>query len=687
MEENLTFQLLKYQFLNGCEKVVCNNPLCLSNPDSLLHTKTKEEKIKMAELYSDPEDITKLCDGLPLRFTCKKCFHAVVFFDTWAKSLKQPIHVSQAQAFLQSVFGQPEFAGYILLQENVALSKTNPSIDEINFTSFISKLSSEPALTDILMNHIKNTINYIHTNINSMKFSTIRLLLIIFYFPCLLDSQKNPTLLPLAMHLVRLLNQKCKLIFKLYLSQLTELRRKMITMSHQYIVILGGSKSQPQFYSHEIELVLQTMQIMHDANLMADNPLPPQFFVSQEINDSIDINVEMLYPKNSHPFTFFQYPFILSLKNKAHAAKSEMRNMLRKLILNGESKHMRLKVRRQYIVADSVQQILAQSGHAFVRKLRVTFNGEKAVDAGGPSREFLYLLSEKLLSPDYGMFVHVNGVKWFSPTTLEGDRSFFLVGTVLGLANRNNVILPVRFPHVLYKKLLNPNPYLTLGDLCEVLPEVGKSLQSILEMRAVGEDVSSLALTFETTIECFGQNVSVPLIDGMGGVEVTNENVEQYINAYVNFELESRIKTSFEAFKRGFDLAYPGKIYRTLDPAEIDIIVSGEEVYDWAALKTTTKYVNATEKSRPIHYFWDIFDSLSQKEKMGLLKFITGSDRTPYGGLKNVKITINVTKDIAKLPTAHTCFNILDLPNYTTEKEMREKIIYATYETEGFGLV
>ena len=687
MEENLTFQLLKYQFLNGCEKVTCNNPLCLSNPDSLLHTKTKKERIKMAEFYSDPEDITKLCDGLPLRYTVKKCFHAVVFFDTWAKSLKDQIHLSQAQAFLQSIFGQPEFAGYILLQENVSLSKTNPSIDEINFMTFVSKLSTEPALNDILNNYIKNALKYIQSNINSMKYSTIRLLLILFYFPNLLDSPKNPTLLPMALHLIRQLNQKCKSIFKMYLSRLTELRRKMITISHQYIAILAGSKSQQQLYSHEIEMVLQTMQIMHDANQMADNPLPPQFFVNQLINDGVDINIEILYPKNSHAFTFFQYPFILSLKAKVHAGKSEMRNMLRKLILNGESKHMRLKVRRQFIVADSVQQILAQSGHAFVRKLRVTFDGEKAVDAGGPSREFLYLLSEKLLSPDYGMFVHVNGVKWFSPTTLEGDRSFFLVGTVLGLAIRNNVILPIRFPRVLYKKLLNPNPYLTLGDLSEVLPEVGKSLQSILEMRAVGEDVSSLDLTFETTIECFGQNVSVPLIEGMGGVEVTNENVEQYINAYVNFELDSRIKTSFEAFKRGFDLACPGKIYRTLDPAEIDIIVSGEEVYDWAALKTTTKYANATEKSRAIHYFWDIFDSLTQKEKMGLLKFITGSDRTPYGGLKNLKITINVTKDIGKLPTAHTCFNILDLPNYPTQNEMRDKIIYATFETEGFGLV
>jgi E3 ubiquitin-protein ligase HUWE1 len=39
-----------------------------------------------------------------------------------------------------------------------------------------------------------------------------------------------------------------------------------------------------------------------------------------------------------------------------------------------------------------------------------------------------------------------------------------------------------------------------------------------------------------------------------------------------------------------------------------------------------------------------------------------------------------------KLPTAHTCFNQLDLPEYATEELMREKLLLAIKEgSEGFG--
>ena len=38
------------------------------------------------------------------------------------------------------------------------------------------------------------------------------------------------------------------------------------------------------------------------------------------------------------------------------------------------------------------------------------------------------------------------------------------------------------------------------------------------------------------------------------------------------------------------------------------------------------------------------------------------------------------------LPTAHTCFNQLDLPEYSTEDTLREKLMYAVKEgSEGFG--
>lgn len=38
------------------------------------------------------------------------------------------------------------------------------------------------------------------------------------------------------------------------------------------------------------------------------------------------------------------------------------------------------------------------------------------------------------------------------------------------------------------------------------------------------------------------------------------------------------------------------------------------------------------------------------------------------------------------LPTAHTCFNQLDLPEYESEEQMREKLVIAIREgSEGFG--
>ena len=40
-----------------------------------------------------------------------------------------------------------------------------------------------------------------------------------------------------------------------------------------------------------------------------------------------------------------------------------------------------------------------------------------------------------------------------------------------------------------------------------------------------------------------------------------------------------------------------------------------------------------------------------------------------------------------KLPVAHTCFNILELPPYHSEERMKNKLLQAIHFTEGFGLV
>ena len=58
------------------------------------------------------------------------------------------------------------------------------------------------------------------------------------------------------------------------------------------------------------------------------------------------------------------------------------------------------------------------------------------------------------------MFKYMENTRtfWFSHLSIELDTEFRLVGSVLGLAIYNGVILDLHFPPVVYKKLLHGKP-------------------------------------------------------------------------------------------------------------------------------------------------------------------------------------------------------------------------------------
>jgi ubiquitin-protein ligase E3 A len=64
-----------------------------------------------------------------------------------------------------------------------------------------------------------------------------------------------------------------------------------------------------------------------------------------------------------------------------------------------------------------------------------------------------------------------------------------------------------------------------------------------------------------------------------------------------------------------------------------------------------------------------------------------GSDRAPIGGLGNMKCVIQRDgADSDKLPTSHTCFNTLLLPEYCSRAKMLDRLKLAIMNAEGFGL-
>ncbi|CDJ49815.1 hypothetical protein EBH_0028800 [Eimeria brunetti] len=79
--------------------------------------------------------------------------------------------------------------------------------------------------------------------------------------------------------------------------------------------------------------------------------------------------------------------------------------------------------------------------------------------------------------------------------------------------------------------------------------------------------------------------------------------------------------------------------------------------------------------------------------KAAFLQFVTGTSRVPIGGFKNLigmrgpqKFSIQKAYGEDRLPSAHTCFNQLDLPAYSSKAVLREKLLLAITEgREGFG--
>lgn len=63
-----------------------------------------------------------------------------------------------------------------------------------------------------------------------------------------------------------------------------------------------------------------------------------------------------------------------------------------------------------------------------------------------------------------------------------------------------------------------------------------------------------------------------------------------------------------------------------------------------------------------------VVHALPLPDKKRFLKFVTGSDRAPVGGLGNLRITVQREADSERLPTTHTCFNTLVLPQYGSRR-------------------
>ncbi|KAJ7562478.1 hypothetical protein O6H91_03G070600 [Diphasiastrum complanatum] len=469
---------------------------------------------------------------------------------------------------------------------------------------------------------------------------------------------------------------------------------RLVAVAQQFITI--------QLYeSHQVnDLVVwgvEMLALLHSANEASQCIGHTSFYNDAVNNEDFDIKEDFKRWRQPerYPFSFCKYPFVYDTSSKSKIlqldATFQMRDefedaVLRSIFIGATCPFLILRVKRENLIHDAISQIRRQKDN-LKKPLKVQFVGEEGVDEGGVQKEFFQLVVRELFNVKYGMFSYNEETRlfWFNSTPLDMDMEYELVGILLGLAIYNGHILELHFPNIVYKKLLGKSS--TFQDLAEVDPQLAEGLSHLLTFK--GDIWEVFQRNFQLSGEdIFGNIVTIDLKENGGNIVVTKENRKEYVDLCVEYHMESAIERQFEAFKRGFYKLSKGSVLNLFQPVELEQLICGSPNLDFEALERGTIYEDGyTKNSRCIQDFWEVVHSFNEESKKKLLFFTTGSDRAPIKGLSTLHVVISRNgADSERLPTAHTCFNHLLLPEYESKEKLHERLFTAINNAEGFGL-
>ncbi|KAG6619347.1 putative HECT E3 ubiquitin ligase [Phytophthora cinnamomi] len=368
----------------------------------------------------------------------------------------------------------------------------------------------------------------------------------------------------------------------------------------------------------------------------------------------------------------------------------------------------KLTVTRERIIQQTLQLVEAAPDalHAY---LKITFEGEPGIDAGGLLREWFGIVCKQIFSEKMGLFVPTKGEDmsyWIDPLSGEKNENhlklFRLAGILVGKALFEGLVLDVHLALPLLKHVLGiPISFSDLEFLDEELHRNCKWLRS-------NNHVEVLCLTFSVMLE---NGTEVDLKENGRNIDVTDENKEEYLRLVLEHRMLDSIADQLQEFLMGIYDVVPKALLSVFDYQELELILCGIptiDTSDWRA-NTHVRYIKPEENKKNkiteeeqngvLAWFWIVVEGLAPEERARLLQFVTGTSRVPVEGFRGLmsssgiihQFTIQLVprgKEKSDLfPKAHTCFNRLDLPMYRNMEELETYLtMVSQMEVFGFGL-
>ncbi|KAG6604599.1 putative HECT E3 ubiquitin ligase [Phytophthora cinnamomi] len=347
-----------------------------------------------------------------------------------------------------------------------------------------------------------------------------------------------------------------------------------------------------------------------------------------------------------------------------------------------EEGRIKLRVQREHILVESMEQLLGIQPEHIHFPLRIEFVGEAGIDAGGLQREWFSILFGRLLDDELGLFMtchrHTQAVA-INPHSEDCTADHLLyfrgIGRLLGRALLEGQTMQARLCLPILKHFLGTP--ITFSDLQYVDPEVYTSMMWIRE----NDGVDALELTFSVTeLRADDEVVTVDLVPDGRDKAVTDANKMEFLHLKLRYLMLGRYAPQLQALSLGLFEVIPQEALLVFDYQELELVLCGMPEIDLADWKRNTVVAPSFgDTPLVVDWFWEILKGFTEDERARFLQFSTGSSRVPVQGFKgltsydgricpfSLRPLPNQTRGF---PKVHTCFNRVELPLYTDKAEM-----------------
>eukprot|EP00276_Gloeochaete_wittrockiana_P004021 CAMPEP_0184655160 /NCGR_PEP_ID=MMETSP0308-20130426/12781_1 /TAXON_ID=38269 /ORGANISM="Gloeochaete witrockiana, Strain SAG 46.84" /LENGTH=1156 /DNA_ID=CAMNT_0027091467 /DNA_START=812 /DNA_END=4282 /DNA_ORIENTATION=+ len=336
-----------------------------------------------------------------------------------------------------------------------------------------------------------------------------------------------------------------------------------------------------------------------------------------------------------------------------------------------------IHVRREQIVDEVINAFTTLNEQSILQPLRVTFEGEAGIDAGGLTSDLFTDFFTKVFQPEAGLFETAEDGQ--SGTHIAYTDTFYLplkgaplqslesFGKVVAKSIFEGRQFPLDLAPCVYKFLRDNNAVMNLNDLECFNPGLAAQYHRLLSRPGAGR----LDLTMDG------------LVSEGDKIPVTDTNKTEYVNLNIKRILVDERLGQLEALRRGFFIINIANLITTLSITDIMAICCGQRHLNGSSIADSITFSGFPPQSTTPSLLKTLLGSLLPADSLRrFLRLCTGRCTLPpgAGGGSLFRITVCCTRDPTRLPVGHTCGSQLDLPDYGNMNLLTSKLNIALSE-------